>query len=84
MACCYILALRYSALQYQLKSYLSTRDIILSLKKLLREQGRPARQIVMRALMNTKMAEGTPLREQVLKIFDHLNTLKITMTLTIA
>ena len=31
----------------------------------------------MRALMNTKMAEGTPMREHVLKIFDHLNTLKI-------
>ena len=29
------------------------------------------------ALMNTKMAEGTPVREHVLKIFDHLNTLEI-------
>ena len=31
----------------------------------------------MRALMNTKMAEGTPVRDDVLKIFDHLNTLEI-------
>ena len=31
----------------------------------------------MKALMNTKMAEETPLREHVLKIFYHLNTLEI-------
>ena len=27
--------------------------------------------------MYTKMAEGTPVREHVLKMFDHLNTLEI-------
>ena len=84
MARCYILASMSSVLQHQLKDYFSATDMILRLKEIFEEQGRPARQIVMRALMNTKMAEGTPLREQVLKIFDHLNTLKITMTLTIA
>ena len=31
----------------------------------------------MRVLMNTKMVEGIPVRDYVLKIFDHLNTLKI-------
>ena len=31
----------------------------------------------MTTLMNTKIVEGTPVREHVLKIFDHLNTLKI-------
>ena len=31
----------------------------------------------MRALMNTKMAEGTPMREYILKMFGHLNTLEI-------
>ena len=31
----------------------------------------------MRALINTKMAEGTLVREYVLKMFDHLNTLEI-------
>ena len=31
----------------------------------------------MRALMNTKMIEGTPMRNHILKMFDHLNTLKI-------
>ena len=31
----------------------------------------------MRALMNTKMAKKTPLRDHVQKIFDYLNTLQI-------
>ena len=31
----------------------------------------------MRVLMNTKIVEGTPVREHVLKMFHHLNTLKI-------
>ena len=31
----------------------------------------------MRVLMNTKMAEETPIREHILKMFDHLNTLEI-------
>ena len=31
----------------------------------------------MKALINTKMAEGTSVREHILKMFDHLNTLEI-------
>ena len=31
----------------------------------------------MRALLNTKMAEGIPVRDQVLKIIAHLNELEI-------
>ena len=38
------------------------------------EEGQLARQISMRALINTKMAEGTPVREHILKMFDHLTT----------
>ena len=77
MAHCYILALISSTLQHQLKYYLSGGDMILSLKKMFREQGRPARKITMRTLMNTKIAEGTLVREYVFKMFDHLNTLEI-------
>ena len=51
--------------------------MILSLKEMFGEQGRLARQIVMKTLMNTKMDEGTLMREHVLKIFDHLNILEI-------
>ena len=77
MAHCYTLALMSSILQHQLKDYLSTRDMILSLKEIFEEQGRPVRKISMRALMNIKMAEGTPVREHVLKMFDHVNILEI-------
>ena len=31
----------------------------------------------MRALLNTKMAEGTPVRDHVLKMIAHLNELEI-------
>ena len=31
----------------------------------------------MRVLMKTQMTEGTPVRDYILKIFDHLNTLEI-------
>ena len=72
MARYYILASMSSVLQHQLKDYLSTKKIIMSLKEMLGEQGRPARQIFMRKLMNIKMAERTPMRKHILKIFDHL------------
>ena len=41
------------------------------------DQGLLARQITVRALMNTNMVERSPVREHVLKIFDHLNALVI-------
>ena len=31
----------------------------------------------MRALLNTKMAEGTPVRDHILKMFSHMNELEI-------
>ena len=31
----------------------------------------------MKVLLNTKMAEGTPVRDQVLKMIDHMNELEI-------
>ena len=77
MTRCYILLSISSILQHQPKDYLSTTDMILSLKEVFGEQRRPARQIAMRVLMNTKMSEETPMRDHVLKMFDHLNTLEI-------
>ena len=51
--------------------------MILILKEIFREQGRPTRQIAIRALMNTKMAERTPVKDLILKMFDHLDILEI-------
>ena len=42
-------------------------DIMLSLKEMFGEQGRSARQETMRQIYNTKMTEGSSIREHVLQ-----------------
>ena len=56
---------------------LTAYDIMLNLKEMFGDQNRAGRQVAMKALLNTKMAEGTPVRDQVLKMITHLNELKI-------
>ena len=41
------------------------------------EQGRLARQDTMRIILNSKMAQGTLIREHCLKMISYLNTLEI-------
>lgn len=41
------------------------------------KQGKPARQAAMRVLISTKMAEGTPIQEHMLKMMDSLNELDV-------
>ena len=60
MARCYILASMSNVLQQQHERMLTTYDILLNVKEMFGEQGRAARQVAMKALLNTKMAEGTP------------------------
>ena len=52
-------------------------NIMLSLKEMFGEQGHSTRQETMRQIYNTKMAEGTSMREHYLKIISNLNTLKV-------
>ena len=42
---------------------LTAYDILLNVKEMFGEQNRAARQVVMKALINTKMAEGTPVHD---------------------
>ena len=51
--------------------------MILNLKEIFWEQVRPYRYDILgtRALINTKVTEKTQMKEHILKIFDHLNTL---------
>ena len=56
---------------------LTAYDILLNLKEMFGEHSRVARQVAMKALLNTKMAEGTPIQEHVLKIISRLNELEI-------
>ena len=52
-------------------------DMMMNLKEMFGEQYRVGKQVAMRAHLNTKMAEGTSVRDHVLKIISHLNELKI-------
>ena len=73
MAHCYILASMSNVLQYQHESMATAYNIMLNLKEIFRDQNHAGRQEAMRALLNTKMAKGTPVQDHVLKMIAHLN-----------
>ena len=50
-------------------------DIMLSLKEMFGEQGRLARQGIMRLILNTKMTQGTPIRDHLKKILSYKSPL---------
>ena len=50
---------------------------MLSLKEMFGEQGRSTRQETMRQIYNTKMAEGSSVREHCLTMISNLNTLEV-------
>ena len=52
-------------------------NIMLSLKEMFGEQGRSARREIMRQIYNTKMAEGTSVREHCLRMISHMNILEV-------
>ena len=52
-------------------------DIMLSLKEMFGEHGRSARQETMRQIYNTKMAEGTSVKEHCLRMIFNMNTLEV-------
>ena len=77
MAKCYILASISNVLQHQRQDVELALDIMLSLKEMFGEQGHSARQETMRQIYNTKMVEGTSVREHCLRMISNLNTLKV-------
>ena len=52
-------------------------NIMLSLKEMFGEQSRSARQETMKQIYNTKMAEGSSVREHCLTMIFNLNTLEV-------
>ena len=76
MTKCYILASISNVLQHQMQDVELASDIMLSLKEMFGEQGHFARQETMRKIYNTKMAEGTSVKEHCLRMISHLNTLE--------
>ena len=77
MAKCYILASISNVLQHQMLDVELASDIMLSLKEMFGEQGCSIRQETMRQIYNTKMAEGTSVREHCLRRISRLNTLEV-------
>ena len=60
MAHCYILASMSNILQHHHENMATAYDMMMNLKEMFGEQNRASRQVAMKALLNTKMAEGTP------------------------
>ncbi|XP_047270444.1 uncharacterized protein LOC107872781 [Capsicum annuum] len=77
MARCYILASMANVLQHQHQSMSTAYDMLESLKEMFGEQNRATNQTAMKALLTTKMVEGTSVREYVLKMMSLLNELEI-------
>ena len=77
MTKCYILASMSNVLQHLIQDVGLASDIVLSLKEVFGEQGRSSRQETMRQIYNTKMAEGTSVKEHCLKMISNLNTLEV-------
>ena len=77
MAKYYILVSISNVLQHQMQDVELASDIMLSLKEMFGAQGRFARQETMRQIYNTKMAEGTSVREHCLRMIFNLNTLEV-------
>lgn len=77
MARCYIQASMSSVLQHQHQFYKTAYDIISNLREMFADQGRPAKQAAMMVLISTKMAEGTPVQDHMLKMMDSLNELDV-------
>ncbi|XP_075101659.1 uncharacterized protein LOC142177095 [Nicotiana tabacum] len=73
MAQCYSLASMSNVLQYQHQSMESAYGILENLKEMFGVQNRTAKQTAMTALLNTKMVEGSSVRDQVLKMMSILN-----------
>ncbi|XP_019233294.1 PREDICTED: uncharacterized protein LOC109213910 [Nicotiana attenuata] len=55
----------------------SAYDMLESLNEMFGEQNRAAKQTTMKALLNTKMAEGSSVRDHVLKMMSLLNELEV-------
>ena len=77
MAKCYILASISNILQHQIQDVELASDIMLNMKEMFGDQSRSTRQETMRQIYNTKMAEGSSVREHCLTMISNLNTLEV-------
>ena len=72
----YILASLNEVLQSQHQSMSTSSAMFLSLQEMLRVQSRSTKQMVMKQIMNTRMSEGTPVRDHMIKMIGLFNELR--------
>ena len=77
MAKRYILALISVELHKKHQSMETTTEIMSSLRKMFRQNTNFSREAALKCITDTKMEEGTRVRDHVLKMMDYLNEVKI-------
>ena len=77
MSRCYILASMSGVLQHQHQSMATASDMLFNLKEMFGDQNRAARLIAMKELMNSRMVEGTPVRDHVLRMMSNINEMEV-------
>jgi hypothetical protein len=77
MAKCYVLPSLSNVLQHKLQDIDNASGMITILKEIFGERNRTAKLGTIRSLLNTKMVEGTPIRENCLSMIAMLNSLEV-------
>ena len=77
MAKCYMLASMSSVLQSKHENMPTAYDMDVSLRTMFADKSRPARQEALKAIMNTRMAEGASVREHMLKMIAHFEEAEV-------
>lgn len=77
MTKCYMLASMSNVLQHQHQNFPTAKDILVNVTEMFGEQNRAARQMAMKGLLNTRMSEGTPVKDHVIKMMGFINELEI-------
>ena len=52
-------------------------DILVSLNEMFGGKGRPTKQVALKAIMNTKMSKGTPIKDHMIRMIGLFNKMKI-------
>lgn len=77
MTKCYMLASMSNVLQDQHQNFSTAKDILVNVTEMFGEQNRAVRQMAMKGLLNTRMFEGTPVKDHVIKMMGFINELEI-------
>ena len=74
---CIILRSLDDVLQHQHVSMPTIYDILASLNEMFGGKGRPTRQATLKAIMDAKLLEGTPIRDHMIGLFNEIEILGV-------